>query len=106
LLGTGEVFGTSGAGSTVNGISGIFSSGRTLALGVGVSVAAGNGGSWAKMDPAQQHKTIGMIGNFIRRHTCPRVPPESQSRMSNAGGNSDSGCAETWSMLSDAERGV
>jgi hypothetical protein len=41
------VFGTSGEGSTVIGMSGMLSSGRTLGFGDGVEVAAGRGGSWA-----------------------------------------------------------
>jgi hypothetical protein len=60
----GEVFGTSGDGSTAIGISGISICGRTLALApgvavglalgagvsveAGVSVADGSGGSWAE----------------------------------------------------------
>ena len=48
FLGAGDVFGTSGEGSTVIGMSGISICGRTLGLGAGVSVAAGNGGSWAR----------------------------------------------------------
>ena len=53
FLGVADVFGTKGAGSTVIGISGIFTWGRTLgvALGAGVSVAAGNGGSCAQRQP-------------------------------------------------------
>ncbi|MCA1657682.1 MAG: hypothetical protein LC627_00110, partial [Verrucomicrobiaceae bacterium] len=44
----GEVFGTRSVGSTLRGISGMFRSGRVgagLGLALGVSVAAGKGGS-------------------------------------------------------------
>jgi hypothetical protein len=57
--------GTSGEGSTVRGISGILSSGRTLGFGAGVAVEDGKGGSCPIAIPARSDSVNAKVPNLI-----------------------------------------